>query len=271
MAKILANIGKCIYCSTMEGPLTKEHIIPNGLSGPWVLEKATCKRCADITSKFEKDVLRGLFIIPRTALRLKTYNPKERPEGFPLKIIKGGIQKKVIIPIQEYPAKLSLFITDPPACISNIPYEKGIIVTGMCRVHISGPSVEEFRKKHGAKKVVEEIVYSTNFARMLAKIAYGMSIAQIGIDNFEEVYVLPSILGHKDDVGRWVGTAEDIILGNGKSTGESFHIIRLTIDKNYEVQTRIKLFATYNVPEYIVVVGRVKSMDFNILKNLMNR
>ncbi len=80
---------------------------------------------------------------------------------------------------------------------------------------------------------------------MLAKIAYGFAVAFVGLDNFEKVYLVPTILGQKDDAGRWVGCANDLKLDVGKY----FHHVDVSI-VNREVIVRIKLFAIFNVPEF---------------------
>lgn len=53
-------IGKCIYCGSTDN-LTREHVVPRGLGGPWLLLKASCKKCARITSDFEGGVLGGIL------------------------------------------------------------------------------------------------------------------------------------------------------------------------------------------------------------------
>ena len=64
-------IGQCIYCFTRVSPLSKEHVIPLGLtitsdhSGNLLLHEASCETCARITSRFELDALRCALIGPR--------------------------------------------------------------------------------------------------------------------------------------------------------------------------------------------------------------
>jgi hypothetical protein len=50
------DIGECIYCGERDAPLSTEHAVPYALNGPWTLLRASCKRCADITTGFERDV-----------------------------------------------------------------------------------------------------------------------------------------------------------------------------------------------------------------------
>lgn len=68
----LWRVGQCIYCGTSQGKLSDEHLVPYGLNGPWVLRQASCAVCANSTSRFEMDVLRGLFPSARAAFGMKT-------------------------------------------------------------------------------------------------------------------------------------------------------------------------------------------------------
>ncbi|WP_080744877.1 HNH endonuclease [Cupriavidus necator] len=52
--------GRCIYCDAPEN-LTREHIIPAGLGGNWVLPEASCRRCAAKTSAAELHVMRVML------------------------------------------------------------------------------------------------------------------------------------------------------------------------------------------------------------------
>ena len=53
--------GACIYCGATDAALSDEHVVPYGLGGSHVLRKASCCRCAAITSKFERKVMRELW------------------------------------------------------------------------------------------------------------------------------------------------------------------------------------------------------------------
>ena len=94
-----------------------------------------------------------------------------------------------------------------------------------------------------------------SFERMLAKIAYGMVVLQYGPDVLEECYVLPCILGNKNDVGKWVGSGRDI---DELPRNREPYIITIRRKENGEVYVFIRLFASFNTPEYLVIVGRLK-------------
>jgi hypothetical protein len=250
---VLGTAGKCIYCGRESEPLRTEHIVPYGLNGPWELLKATCDDCAAITSAVEKSVLKDSLIVLRSALKLPTRRKKHRPISFPLTITRDGKEQTVKVPVHDHLAVMILTISPPPAHLDGRPYGKGVLVTGTVAIQVGGPPLEELAKIYGAKTFSVTATWHGNcFERMLAKIAYGFAVAHFGSRNLEEVYVIPAILGKKDDVGRWVGCANDITL----EVGKYFHQIDLSV-VNREIIVRVKLFAIFNVPEYLVVVGRL--------------
>ena len=89
---------------------------------------------------------------------------------------------------------------------------------------------------------------------MLAKIGYGFALAAFGLDSFEEVYVLPSILGTIDDVGRWVGCPQEHLA----EPSPYLHVARIGTSGS-EVIASIRLFSSSGGPHYRVVVGRPRN------------
>ena len=141
---------------------------------------------------------------------------------------------------------------EPPAYLSGRSYERGVNVTGCVLIQTGGPPIQSTLEKHGATGLTVSLTWSGNqFERLLAKIAYGFAVSYVGLDNLAEVYVLPAILGIKDDLGQWLGCA-DAQLKHGKY----FHELELSMVGS-EIRVRIRLFGIFPVPEYLVVVGRV--------------
>ena len=87
---------------------------------------------------------------------------------------------------------------------------------------------------------------------MLAKVGYGFAVAQYGLDSFENVYVLPAILGAQNDVGRWVGNLDEA----PRNETKGLHGMRLGF-YGQMVTVHLRLFAQFDAPEYTVVVGDV--------------
>ena len=179
--------------------------------------------------------------------------PKNRPKKFTFEVEKDGRKEKVVLPITNVPPIFMMLDLEKPRYIANYDYEKGVMVKG-CSLH--GPSLAKLKDKLDIQGISVTTSFSGNcFERMLAKIAYGMIILAYGLDALEECYVLPCILGQKDDTGYWVGSS-------GKHTSNLpaenvLHRIFLTLNGK-EVGALIRLFANYQTPEYLVIVGKLK-------------
>lgn len=238
---ILSKVDKCIYCGNTQN-LTDEHIIPLALNGSFIIHKGSCEKCAKITSQIERQVLRDSMIAPRKHLGCRSRHKKNQPNSFPIIVHSSdGSKKELNDPYQEYPSLL-LF-----------PTQQSIVA-----IQIN----DDLKNIYGDKKItVNYKLYGKSFARMLAKIAYGFSVDCFGLENFKDVYIIPSILGEKDDINLWVSCTND----NQKLEVEKcLHLINIEL-MGYEIIVKIKLFANFPVPEYKVVVGRLKEKAEKLL------
>lgn len=182
------NVDECIYCFPREkrirdiNLLRKEHVIAKGLNGELVLQRASCKSCADITSKFELEVLRGVFHSPRTALKMRSRRPNDRLTHLPLVIERKGKHKMLNVPIEEYPAIIATPLFAPPSYLSGVPYTSGITITSADVCQVAGLPLEELRHKYEADYVGTRLSYrATDFARMIGKIGYAYAVLVLGI------------------------------------------------------------------------------------------
>ncbi|MDX2004323.1 MAG: hypothetical protein SFU83_03510 [Meiothermus sp.] len=124
-------INQCIYCGITKD-LTDEHIIPYGLLGTSYLPKASCKKCAKITGDFERIVQREFLGSFRVSHDFPSRNKrkKKRPESLPITVN----EKKIQLPLSEYPATLILLDFAEPSYFSGnlmgkvISYSKWIDV-----------------------------------------------------------------------------------------------------------------------------------------------
>ena len=265
---VLGSVGKCIYCKKSDFELSDEHIIPYGLNGNQVLLDASCSDCSKITSAFERDILRHTFLLPRKAFRMRSYN--KRKDEVPAKLKIGESVKYIKIPKDDAPIIFALPIFLQPSILDNRPFQPGIQGTGEFQIHeIRGIAKEKLRKKHGGpSKISFHISYKpTNFARMIAKIAYGFAVAHFGIDDIEDLGILSAIKGETDDIGKWVGCVNDerfapnTVLHSWKAQIEFSYLIekpRETLDAR--LSYKISLFSLFNTPEYTVIVGNVKNL-----------
>ncbi|WP_306532488.1 hypothetical protein [Geobacter sp.] len=253
---IYEPVGHCIYCgSTMS--LQKEHILPLGLSGTAVLPKASCSHCARITGQQEQLVLRGPFWPVRVfrSLHSRTKH-RDAPSHFPITIERNHKEEVIELPIEEYPILLHFPIFPPPAFLEPDGYTNGIRVTGVATISF-GPSPEEVGKNYGATSIsLNQSLQPVAFARVLAKIAYSMAVADNALARIKgDVPVLPAILGEKDDIGMWVGTLPDPIK---KIEG---HLHRVTFHSDISAGlliAEVHLFSDSETPRYGVVIGQLR-------------
>lgn len=252
----MAVVNQCIYCGGNNAELTDEHIVPFALNGRWVLKSASCKSCNKLTSSFERDVTRNLLLTTRTFHNFRTRRKNNRPANFPIYVQNepDGIERTINIPIEEHGAVTILTQFPSPAYLSGARYSSGVDVIGQTTTRVGGEGLHRLGQKYSAKIISFRVSYSpVDFAKLFAKIAYGFSIARFGYPAFEKVYVLPSLLSKKDDIGMWVGCTTKR-LKKRADIGVEIDLIGV------EVHARVELFGNLEgALTYHVVVGRLSS------------
>ena len=257
------QINKCIYCGGVGQ--TDEHIMPFALAGKSILRKASCETCRDITSRCEDNPLRQNWAVARAVLDYPSRKRDFDKEVFPLEVVLKDGTKTVLqlkrsetvgfAPFMEYP--LPAFFTPS----SN--YKSGVVLSGHTLVGF-GPDIKILIEKYGIKEIKYKVTHKSNyFEIMVAKIAYCAAVAAWGLDALQEKFVLPAILGAKDDVGYWMGCDPEgkIIPMIGKlneANSIKLGVWQRADDENKYIIARIKCFSPSDAPEYIVVVGTLK-------------
>jgi hypothetical protein len=108
---VIGPIGKCIYgADHPTDDLSKEHVLPLGLSGGVVLTKASCGDCRDITSAFERTCLQHNFGMIRAHQEMPTRRPAERPTQGKLSVYNDGAKDVQEVPLAEHPYHPSIFL-----------------------------------------------------------------------------------------------------------------------------------------------------------------
>lgn len=251
-----APVNFCIYCGNTEG-LTREHIVPFGLSGTAVLPKASCPTCTEITKKFEEEVLRGPMWAVRIWRQLKSRRKHQKaPDKYPITIIKNGHEEIINLSIDEYPILLHFPIFPPPGLFAPQGYISGININGVATVSF-GPKPAEVAKKLGAQSLkITQNYKPVPFARMLAKISYCIAFAEGALDQIKgQSTVLPAILGQKDDIGMWVGTITEPII---KHNGLLHRVLTHRDEEKGLLIGEVHFFSDSQTPSYGVILGRLK-------------
>lgn len=252
----LRPVNRCIYCAG-EVDLSDEHIIPYGLSGDDVLPKASCKACATQTGRFEQKVLRGPLRAARIFRRLKSRTKHQGGSNTQrATLVIRGVEDAFDLPLDEYPILLHFPVFDQPGYLSGRS-STGIQLKGFQTI-LFGPNPELVAKRFGASEIkfpatTEQPI---EFAKLIAKIAYGYAVATDAISSLDgPSFVLPCIRGLADDVGQWVFTDDSsIVTFPGCLHRVDFHHMKGLLI------AEVHLFADCQTPRYGVVLGRLKSM-----------
>ena len=184
--RINRKIGQCVYCGRADGQLSREHIVPQGLNGEWTLTDASCHGCARVTSLFERELLRNAFGPARLSLRMRTKRPAGRPQSLFLLVRRGGAEVKVPISVEEYPAFLALPVFAPPGSPSEDSSSR-LRIVNTCQIQVAGRPLAELHAKYGYEYTGIKLQYQPiEFARAMAKIAYGFAVLQLGLERITD-------------------------------------------------------------------------------------
>lgn len=255
------TIGKCIYCGATDD-LTDEHTIPFSLNGYIVLKAASCKKCSQITSAFETHVTRDAMKQVRTMMDLKTRRKKDRPKELPVAVERGGRRVTEMIPVEDYVGIMPYVERGMPGYFAHRPHPLGhpadYVAVGAKSVMRREDEHLELARKLGTEYLGVDFRFEPKeFGRMIAKIAYCTAVSCIGLNQWEEVFVLPAILGQRDDIWHWVGSegtiSPDLI---ERPKHGSHHLAKFWVEHGI-ILVSVQLFGNAGTPEYLVVVGRV--------------
>lgn len=255
--KSFGPLGKCMYCLAEE-QLTREHIIPYGLAGTggtFVALDASCEKCARITGKFERQVLRGPMRSVRVIRRLRSRSKHEfADEMIRLTFVpsSGGDPRPLELPLSQAPVLLPFPIfAAPPLSIAV----HGIDLIGVATVGW-GVTAEDLKSRFGTGTITISPPESkpVAFARLIAKIAHGSAVVLGHANRLKNpVGIADAILGNTEDIGAWVGTLPGPIkkYGGGLLHRVAFH------EENGEMWAEVQLFADSETPTYYVRLGPV--------------
>lgn len=255
------NVGKCIYCGTTEGPLTREHVLPRGLGGndapegmvdAFVLQKASCESCRVITQSIEEKCLINMMDPARAKLGLKRKDRIKKTTTAHVDFADGCSQQiiaewdqvpgPIVLPSFYEAGFFSMRETGVP-----VPCDYKIVIVRPATVPIEGAT-----SMVGVELTADPKV----FAQMLVKIALGAAVAHLGFENFYPL-VRDVILQDGIEYGHWVGGYAGTNIVEEKS--DEFHSIKVCPDAGIDgtlVVVEICLFAEFGAPTNYVVVGK---------------
>jgi hypothetical protein len=103
--KVYKPVWKCIYCGKdrFECTLGQDHVIPLSLDGRFILPRASCQVCSEITKSFEETCTRTMWGTLRIILGSYTRRPEERPLTLPMIAVVDGREEHIQASVEDYP------------------------------------------------------------------------------------------------------------------------------------------------------------------------
>jgi hypothetical protein len=262
-------IGRCIYCgNTDPADLSDEHCVPESLNGAFKLLKASCGACRDMTSEFEGNVTHHALGKLRAAMQYKTKSKrkKTRAKHYPVEVKINGEPTTVEMPVEAIVAIRPMLDAGLPRYLAekhfagylNVPI--GLKGVEWRAVYRSPEKTKAYLEEIGAESFNLNLSMSLNdFVRMIAKIAYCEAIATLqkeglgGLEDIEQVYVLPLIRGDVSDLWRFIGTQRRIREPDDPATNPDAIFVSI---KDGDILVHIQLFVPAGSDrEYLVAVG----------------
>jgi hypothetical protein len=258
-------VGKCIYCGLVPADpaeLTDEHIVAYALNGNMILQKASCKRCSDITSAFEGVVARDQFGVFRahrnyqTRRKGKRLGATRRIEYFTV----SGERKTKMISVVDYPTEYISVSYAPPGILTGAEPSDGSPPMNVTSLH----HPEEMKRAVEAiGEPVLRIETSLSFAwrpfsLTLAKIAHSFLVAALGTRGY--IAFLPELIIGEPDTG---GFLSYYVGGYGVNPPPEWMFARHHVQMDFKVlqSPTVGLYAIVN----IALVGGVRMSTYQIV------
>jgi len=249
--ELTSEVGRCIYCGAVDGALTTEHIVPRGLRGRWALQRASCSDCQVMTRDFETRVMRADMLPARQAFGLAS-PAAPTPALRDVVVERDGVRSATQSPAADVPVFLKMPVFLPPGMLSGSRVGGGLVLRAVWLRHVAGPDPRAWYRAHvGSYVGTQSEMPVVSFARMVAKIALGMAVRQLGVGGIREHLVVHAIRGDLNALRNLVGCVD----ADPISPATGLH--SCTLDATSErILVRVRLFAQFGAPEYTVLVGR---------------
>ncbi len=251
---IFDSKGSCIYCSMTGVKLTNEHIVPKSIGGQHVIRQASCSKCSILTSRFEREVMRGLWGDARTSYDVPSYRKAKRSKFIFLNDPKNR-SKKLKVSSSEYPAPMVFYQMHPAGILQGLTETVDISAKWQMTSIVDEDRLKSFNNKYPGKLTAQFKHVPDSFARLIAKIGYGQALTLLNPDDFRPL-CLPYVLGEKENISYVVGGCFDIPQPN-KGLGYIMETFGCWDLEHMLILSEVRLIAHNHTPLYHVVVGDV--------------
>lgn len=209
--KCYPPLGQCMYCGSTVG-LTDEHIIPFGLWGNVVLPASSCKTCAGITSGIERKVLRGFMYEARVVADSPSRRKRRRPSHIKKTFIRstdsGAQEVTENLPVQDGFSLITLPLFERAGILAGRAPSWGLLVRGHEQVRFGKDPLQSVLSSGATGFKGKDEIDVNAFSRMLAKIAYGITVAEHGVFPRSDSPLPAMILSGSESGSNWVGSSQ---------------------------------------------------------------
>jgi hypothetical protein len=257
------RVGRCIYCGTTAGKLTREHVMPRGLGGymspqgshqAFVLNEASCEQCRETTRAIEEECLTRMF--PHARAKLGMRRKDRRPSLVEVEaVLPDGTTEMRQVPPSDALGAIVIPRFDHAEVL-------GVRTSAHADLEFFFPP-ELKASKHAMAGITKMGIRCTanipRFAQLLAKISLGAAVATFGMDGFHPL-IRDFIRFLPNDYRRWVGC-----FGKGEEQPTSslhhLHMEEVETPNGTFIVCHIRLFARFGCPSHYVVVGKPLTLD----------
>jgi hypothetical protein len=240
----LAPLGRCMYCLAAGGPgvaLTEEHLVPRALGGQLTLRDAVCEPCRRTTGRAEQLTLDREFAVAKTLLALKRRRARAKgPSRLPLVVLDGNDPEPQALPVDAFPRRFWLPAFEPAGGDRAAPSRVDFVA---CTLNLGTPA----RLTVAAAPLLPDPLA---YARTIAKWAYALAVAELGLDCCDTRAMRDLMLGRRDDAFTFVGTPS----ARAPSSGAWLHDISFE-ERGGRLVALLALFASAGMAPYEVIVG----------------
>lgn len=246
----------CIFCGSGK-ELTKEHIIPLALGGPFVYYDATCKACLPRLNSFEHPIARRYLLLMRSKLGAPTRNPGNRPAKTAVEAtMTDGSVQAVEVDVADHPGTVTFLEFGPPGILVPGQDPAKAVIVGQSTITLDPEGGKRLLRRLGANQLRGDLeLVPSDFLRLVGKIAYATACAEYGRENIMETPILPAILGESNDISQWVGGPPSDLPPIKPGT---VHLVRTLVGEDLIIKSAVYLFADLGLQPYGAIVGRLR-------------
>jgi len=245
-----APLGRCMYCLATGGPgivLTEEHLVPRALGGRLTLRDAVCEPCRRLTGRREQLTLDREFAVPRTLLAMKRRRARAKgPSRLPPVVIEGGDTSPVTLAADAFPRTFALPVFGRAGLLAGVDR-----AAMPARIDFAACTLDLGTIARRTAAAAPALPDPVAYAYAIAKWAYALAVAERGPRCGDTRALRDLMLGHREDVFAFVGTAPQ----HAPAARQWLHDVAFHEQDGWLVAT-LALFASAGMAPYEIVIGR---------------